>query len=111
MLLFIILLSLFVYQQDESKIITCKITYSNDRGKIVKCPNYSPSYFESSEWPKEWSDSTKVDDKVKIRVSDKEVIPMLSCAARTKLKHDEIRRNKKNEFKLPLQLPIDKDCQ
>lgn len=106
----IILLLLAFSIQKESKIIDCKIIYTDNESRIVACPKQGEAKLSISEWPKEWDDSTKVNDIVKMKVSDTEMIPFLSCEAREKLMREKLSK-RKTEFKLPLQLPIDKDCQ
>lgn len=114
LIVLMILLSTFNLQtQDkrkESKIIDCKITFASSDLRTVACPELGSTLFLISEWPKEWEDSFAVDDTVKMKTSDEEMIPFLSCEARYEIRKKELEK-RKNEFKLPLQLPIDKDCQ
>ena len=99
--------------QIEPAVVDCKIIYTTFDSKTVSCKIDKESLvtqFSNDEWPKEWKDSTQSGDVVKLLVSEKEMIPMLSCAARERLMREKLSK-RKSEFKLPLQLPMDKDCQ
>lgn len=118
----ILLLSLVLYfiqvDKEDYKVFNCKIIATDKNNRTIECPDFEITNFSmtrtieisAAKWPEEWNDSTKVDDIVKVKVSSGKVIPFLSCEAREKLMKEKLSK-RKTEFKLPLQLPLDKDCQ
>lgn len=112
----IILISLTFQQPKESKIIDCKLIKTTKDYKWVQCPKENSDdiimeFFEGY-WPKEWNDSTRVGDIVKVNIlNEGEWAPFLSCKARIEEAENNYKKNYKLERKLPNNFYIPKDCQ
>lgn len=111
--LFAILLSLsFSITKDDNKIVDCQIVEATDKFFAITCDSEAKIImeFDKSSWPKEWKDSEKVGDIVKVKLDNDIMFPIKSCAARAKEMEEKYNKRGSGQLRKPFQLPLDKDC-